>query len=133
GRRTRHRATRHQPPRLRAHRVPMARPPRRHRGPRPRPRTGLRAVIATTIVAHHARVDQAHRLSEQLDAALFLDDGRYGERANHHRAITWAAANGTHAVIVQDDAIPIPTFQAAVREAIEHRPHDLISLYVGKV
>ena len=37
----------------------------------------------------------------------------------------------THLVIVQDDALPCRDFDARVKEAVEEKPDDLISLFVG--
>lgn len=90
------------------------------------------AVTATAVVAHTKRLVQAQALASQIGAVTFLDDGTQGEWANHARALTWAAEHGTHAVIVQDDALPIPEFSECVRQAIEHKPDDLIGLYVGR-
>jgi hypothetical protein len=90
-------------------------------------------MTAVVVVAHHARLEQATALAETLDAEMFVDDGSLGEWDNHERAIRWAAEHGTHAVVVQDDALPIPEFRQCVEQAIEHRPDDMIGLYVGRL
>lgn len=90
----------------------------------------MRAAVA--VVAHVKRTAQAEALATRIGARTFTDDGSLGEWANHARALAWAADHGSHAVIVQDDAVPIPEFNVCAHLAIEHRPEDLIGLYVGR-
>jgi hypothetical protein len=90
------------------------------------------AVIATAVVAHVKREAQAQALAARLGAQTFTDDGTLGEWLNHSRALAWAADHGTHALVLQDDALPIPEFAECVRQAIEHKPEDMIGLYVGR-
>ena len=62
----------------------------------------------------------------------WIDRGYHGEWKNHLRA--WKAASesdATHAVVLQDDAVPVEDFRKHVLEAIEHKPYEMISLYVG--
>ena len=89
------------------------------------------------IVAHTSRLDEVERLTSHLGAEgvhphVWVDDGFYGEWKNHVRALSHAASSdSSHAVILQDDAMPVEDFDEAVRDAITQRPDDMISLYVG--
>ena len=89
------------------------------------------------IVAHTSRLDEVERLTSHLGAEgvhphIWVDDGFLGEWKNHVRALNHAASSDAdHAVILQDDALPVEDFTEAVQAAINQRPTDLISLYVG--
>ena len=91
-------------------------------------------MIATTVVvAHPDRLDAAKRLTDDLDAELFVDTDRLGAWGNHERALRWAAGQpASHALIVQDDAVPVPDFRDHAAQAIAHRPEGLIGFYVGR-
>lgn len=90
------------------------------------------AVIIPVVVAHTKRATQAQALAARLGAEIFTDDGTLGEWGNRARALAWTADRGTHAVVLEDDALPIPDFGECVRQAIEHKPGDMIGLYVGR-
>jgi hypothetical protein len=90
-------------------------------------------MIAAAVVAHTRRLERAQRLATHLGGAeIFLDDGSLGEWANHERALRWAYAGGDHALIVQDDALLIPTFASCVQRLVDQAPNDMIGLYVGR-
>src|SRR5690606_30804238 len=79
------------------------------------------------------RLDAAKRLADDLDAELFVDTDRLGAWGNHERALRWAAGQpASHALIVQDDAVPVPDFRDHAAQAIAHRPEGLIGFYVGR-
>lgn len=87
----------------------------------------------TAVVAHPDRLDAAKRLADDLDAELFVDTDRLGAWGNHERALRWAAGQpASHALIVQDDAVPVPDFRDHAAQAIAHRPEGLIGFYVGR-
>lgn len=90
-------------------------------------------TLSIDIVAHQKRADMALNLASSIEAdRLWVDDGTLGEWKNHLRAWRAAADSGaTHAVILQDDAVPVDDFRSHVLEAVEHKPDELISLYVG--
>lgn len=90
----------------------------------------------TVIVGHVSRDDMVRKLTQHVSNTtthVFMDDGFYGEWKNHERA--WRTANrtasSTHVLVLQDDALPVPDFEKHVQRAIEERPDDPISLYVG--
>jgi len=89
--------------------------------------------LYVAVVAHTKRERLAASLDEKVQAdAVFMDDGTLGEWRNHELAWKSAVASGkTHAVILQDDALPVNNFRDLVIEAVEQKPYNLISLYVG--
>ena len=89
--------------------------------------------LTVHVVAHVDRINDAADLAHDLaPATIHLDDGRLGTYANHRRALAAAAAtDATHAVVLEDDALPIPGFLEHAHHAIARRPEHLIGLYVG--
>lgn len=89
--------------------------------------------LCVLIVAHVKREKMAIELKDAVEAdAIFMDDGSLGEWKNHMLAWKFAQKSGkSHAVILQDDALPVDNFREHVIEAVEQKPHALISLYVG--
>lgn len=88
------------------------------------------------IVAHEKRRDMATRLASDVGAdGVWVDSGFYGEWKNHVRA--WKkgeSSEATHVLVLQDDAVPVvkgEDFRNEVIRAIDERPEDVISLYVG--
>ncbi len=86
--------------------------------------------IDVRVVGHHTREHMARRLAAQFDAHLYLDDGTLGEWENHRRSLA-APTTAEWLLIVQDDAIPVDDFLTHVAAALEHRPGDLVSFYLG--
>lgn len=89
--------------------------------------------LVIEIVAHAKRELMARELAETVQAdRVWLDAGYHGEWRNHLRAWQHAASSGaSHAVVLQDDAVPVDGFRELVQQAVEHQPNQLISLYVG--
>lgn len=89
--------------------------------------------IEIHVVAHIKRQEMAEKLAKVVSADhVWVDNGELGEWRNHLRAWKKAATStATHAVILQDDAVPIEDFRSHVEEAIARRPTELISLYLG--
>lgn len=89
--------------------------------------------LTVHVVAHEKRQEMALALAEAVQAEhLWVDDGKLGEWRNHMRAWKSAAdSDATHAVILQDDAVPIPDFRKHVEAAVKQRPDKLLSLYLG--
>jgi hypothetical protein len=92
-------------------------------------------MIDVAIVGHVDRADQCSQLQHDVGGALFLDDGSLGEWANHERAlehlVDHASDETRWALILQDDAQPIPGFFAHLNRALRHAPDTCVSLYVG--
>lgn len=91
-------------------------------------------MISWRVVGHVKREREAKALAWALDAGLDLDDGTYGEWANHARA--WEALQGTDSewsVVVQDDALPVPEIAAQSVQALSHVPElvGVVSFYLG--
>lgn len=100
--------------------------------------------LEIVLISHRARRDEAGALADELGRQVALEDvdipvrvyednGFYGEWKNHRRAIVAALERGTasHVVVIQDDAVPIPSFVREARKAVAIRPDDIISFYVG--
>ena len=85
------------------------------------------------VVAHPARREQATSLQGLVDAEdVWMDDKGLGEWKNHLRAWTYLSySNATHAVVLQDDAVPIPEFREYAVRAAENVPDHMVSFYVG--
>lgn len=85
------------------------------------------------VVAHPARREQAEKLQAQVEAEeLWMDDAGLGEWKNHLRAWTQLSySSATHAVVLQDDAMPLETFRECAVRAAEGVPDNLVSFYVG--
>jgi hypothetical protein len=89
-------------------------------------------TLAVVVVTHPSRSDTGLELAAQLRGALVVDDGR-GEWATHERALRWAAGQDTsHALVVQDDAIPVPRMLEHAAAAVDAHPDGPIGLYVGR-
>ena len=72
-------------------------------------------------------------LADSLGAHLLVDHDSNGAGWSHRQALRWGIDQGaSHIVVVEDDALPIATFDRAVREAIEQRPDQILGLYVGQ-
>jgi len=86
------------------------------------------------IVAHTARAEQAQQLMETVGAAYTsIDNGTLGCERNHLQTWQWLADH-THndwAVILEDDAQPIPNFTHHLNQALQHAPSPIVSLYRG--
>jgi len=96
-----------------------------------------RHSVVTIIAAHPSRREHAEALDEQVNAAGIVWDTGEGEWDTMARA--WAAASVvaqrgsyTHALVLQDDAIPVTHLASTILEAIDRRPNDAISLYLGR-
>lgn len=89
-------------------------------------------TISVVVVSHPARSDAALHLAGQLGGALVVDDGR-GEWATHERALEWSAGqDASHALVVQDDAVPVPRMVDHAAAAVDAYPGGPIGLYVGR-
>ena len=89
-------------------------------------------AIDVSICAHPARLTQAQHLATTLDGHISVDDG-IGILANHDRALAYLADSGSEwAIILEDDAQPIPDFINQAEAALTHCPTNVASLYLGR-
>ena len=92
-------------------------------------------MLAIGIVAHPTRHTMAEQLADKVGANLIcIDDRGYGAEQNHYR--TWTALldhAGTHAVVVEDDAIPVHDCRHQLEQAIKASPTPITSLYLGRL
>ena len=89
--------------------------------------------IEVHVVAHPIRQEQAEKLAKEVEATeTWVDTSGLGEWDNHLRAWTQLSYSGaTHAVVLQDDAIPVEGFREHAQRAATDRPNSMISLYIG--
>lgn len=86
------------------------------------------------IVAHTARRDAVQRLAADTAARhVTIDDGTLGCEGNHRRAWAWHAeyADDEWAVVLEDDAVPVPDFTGQLDAALHVAPAPIVSLYLG--
>lgn len=91
-------------------------------------------MISIVIVAHTARRDAATELATLVNAdEILTDDGTLGCEGNHRRAWEWHAENTPHdwAVVLEDDAVPVPDFTQQLAAALRVAPTPIVSLYLG--
>lgn len=89
-------------------------------------------MITTAVVAHVKREAMAKQLAVDVEADVFMDDGTLGCEQNHRRA--WehlAHAKTEFALVLEDDAIPVPDFTHQAIQALAVAPSDVVSLYLG--
>lgn len=88
------------------------------------------------IVAHEARLDAAKALADTVAAdAILVDDAalRLGCEANHRRCWAELAGSGAQwAVVLEDDAVPVPGFRDQLTAALTVAPAPFVSLYLGR-
>ena len=98
------------------------------------------------IVAHVSRANRAQRLAEWLRShqgaervTVHTDDGTLGAFGNHRAALLGAHQDAertpvgrTHALILEDDALPCVDLLDAASHAAAERPDHLLGLYVGR-
>lgn len=86
------------------------------------------------VVAHTSRTHQAHALANTVDAAhISIDDGTLGCEGNHHSVWKWHRDNTIDgwAVVLEDDAEPVPGFTDQLHTALAAAPSPIVSLYLG--
>lgn len=92
--------------------------------------------MKVAVVADERRGDMGHKLADKVDADyLSIDDGSLGCSGNHIAA--WRALvellepADTHAVALEDDAVPIDDFRGQLVSALSVAPAPVVSLYLG--
>lgn len=88
-------------------------------------------MIAYRVVAVPERLDRAMDLAGRVGGQVVLDESRVGTFHNHVRALA-SVESGTHAVVIEDDAILCPDFTSHVARLVAERPNHLLGLYVGR-
>jgi len=96
-------------------------------------RTGT-PLFAIGVVAHTSRHQQAHTLSDTVNADyLSVDDGTLGCEANHHDVqASLADLPTTWSVVLEDDAEPMPGFIEQLHQALPMSPSPIVSFYLGR-
>lgn len=91
----------------------------------------METQVKFVVVGHHSRYKQALCLAESLSAVLLIDNGEHSANWNHRRALEWATEQSCRVVVIEDDALPVPEFHAAVVEWLARFPDNLVSFYLG--
>lgn len=67
-------------------------------------------------------------------AYMTVDSGKLGCELNHRKAWEWLAEHGKGdwAVVLEDDAEPVPNFRIHLDKALAHAPGPIVSLYLGR-
>jgi hypothetical protein len=90
-------------------------------------------TISCAVVAHTERLLAATELAKNLGATVAVDDGSIGADANHLRAWELTAAHPSDwAIVLEDDAQPVPHFLTQAIEALDVAPAPIVSLYLGR-
>jgi hypothetical protein len=92
-------------------------------------------VLALGIVAHTSRATQAKQLARTIRADFISFDSAnlLGCDGNHRVVQQHLGALGADwAVIVEDDAEPIPRFREQLAAALEVAPSPIVSAYLGQ-
>jgi len=87
-------------------------------------------IVDVVVMAHPSRAPQALALARQIDALTAWDE-RNDEWDNGARAWRTTDPAADWAVVVQDDAVPVPNFRHHLERALAKTPRTGISLYVG--
>lgn len=90
-------------------------------------------MISFAVVGHHARIIEATGLAHSVGAVVVLDDGSIGADGNHLRA--WDATStlpSDWAVVLEDDAQPVPGFLEQAERALAAAPEPVVSFYLGQ-
>lgn len=89
--------------------------------------------IAVGIVAHPSRRDMALALAERTVAEeVWFDEDSDGEQATHQATLELVLAyDADWAVLLEDDAVPVPNFRDCLIEALATAPLGIVSLYLG--
>lgn len=88
------------------------------------------------VVAHPKRIHQAETVRRMTQAEYIrFDHGSEGAIANHTAVWKWMADNVEErewAVVLEDDAVPVPFFRQQCEKALWQAPTEVVSLYLGR-
>lgn len=87
------------------------------------------------IVAHINRIPMTEDLARQTGATVIsYDDGTLGCTRNHLN--TWKRLSDDDSewkVVLEDDAVPVDSFQDQLGQALDAAPTGIVSLYLGRL
>lgn len=91
--------------------------------------------VGIGIVAHHARLQMAERLSRSIKAdVISIDPGTIGAGSNHRRVWAELSTYDTDwSVVLEDDALPVPDFRDQLTAALAAAPTAIVSGYLGQL
>ena len=87
------------------------------------------------VVTHTSRLDHASALADVVGASVVnVDNGSLGCDRNHRRVWQWLFQRADEwAIVLEDDAVPVPNFRTQLAQALKHAPTPLVSLYLGRM
>jgi hypothetical protein len=90
-------------------------------------------MLTAGVVAHRQRMERALELADEVGADVVnVDDGTLGCEGNHLQVLKeLTEIEPDWAVVLEDDAQPVPDFHDQLRAALEHTPAHIVSLYLG--
>ncbi|MFG1794146.1 hypothetical protein [Nocardia sp. NPDC049149] len=89
-------------------------------------------MISIAVVAHQARIVEATELARSLDAVISVDDGTLRAEGNHLQAWRMTAERESdYALVLEDDAQPVPGFVEQAELALAVAPEPVVSFYTG--
>lgn len=83
------------------------------------------------IVSIPERAEHAIALQRAVGGTVVVDEKHAGTFPTHLRALG-SVTDATHAVVLEDDAIPCPDFLEHLARLVRERPDHLLGLYVGR-
>lgn len=90
-------------------------------------------IISIGVMAHIKRMDLALDVFSSVSADVMnVDRGHLGENQNGDQCWeTLSRLDSDWSVVLQDDAVPVPDFRAALARALLYAPQTAVGLYVG--
>lgn len=93
-------------------------------------------MVKIAVVADSRRGDMGANLASKVNADhLSIDDGTLGCSGNHLAAWRFLAESlvpaDTHAVVLEDDAVPVDDFREQLASALAVAPAPIVSFYLG--
>lgn len=89
-------------------------------------------AFSIVVMAHPTRRDSAEMIADRVNATVVYDPDPDGPADSLRCAAeAWASSSDdvTHHVVLQDDVLPCSDFPILLKEAIDSRPHDALSLF----
>jgi len=87
-------------------------------------------MISAVVMAHKDRIHHARALAADVGARIVWDRG-LGENDTGDRAWQATSLDADWAVVLQDDAVPVPYLLQTLQAGLRGAPRTCVGLYVG--